>query len=58
MDMQCVSLSTTCSLDTGYPFLHHQHQQLDVYRMDCPASSKSGTGMNKNADAGTSPVPE
>ncbi len=25
---------------------------------DCPASGQSGTGMNKNADTGTSPVPE
>jgi hypothetical protein len=25
---------------------------------DCPASSQSGTGMNKNADAGTIPIPE
>jgi hypothetical protein len=25
---------------------------------DCPASSRSGTGMSKNADAGTIPVPE
>jgi hypothetical protein len=34
-----------------YPFL--------IARMsDCLASSQSGTGMNKNADAGTSLVPE
>jgi hypothetical protein len=25
---------------------------------DCPASSQSGTGMNKEANAGTSPVLE
>jgi hypothetical protein len=25
---------------------------------NCPASSQSGTGMNKKADAGTSPIPE
>jgi hypothetical protein len=25
---------------------------------DCPAYGQSGTGMNKNADARTSPVPE
>jgi hypothetical protein len=24
--------------------------------LDCPASNQSGTGINKNADAGTSPV--
>ncbi len=24
---------------------------------ECPTSSQSGVGMNKNADAGTSPVP-
>jgi hypothetical protein len=24
---------------------------------DCPASNHSGAGRNKNADAGTSPVP-
>ncbi len=25
---------------------------------DCPASGQSGTGMNKDANAGTSPVPD
>jgi hypothetical protein len=25
---------------------------------DCPVSSQFGTGMNKNSEAGTSPVPE
>jgi hypothetical protein len=25
---------------------------------ECPASSQSGTGMNKNSNAGTSPLPE
>jgi hypothetical protein len=31
---------------------------LNAGMSDCPASSQSGTGMNKNADAGTIPVPE
>jgi hypothetical protein len=31
---------------------------LNAEMSDCPASSHYGTGMNKNADAGTRPVPE
>ncbi len=39
----------TCKL---YPFCWNARMS------ECPASSQSGTGMNKNADAGTSQVPE
>jgi hypothetical protein len=41
-----------------YPWLSTFVQFLDSGTPDCPASDHSGTGMNKNADVGTSPVPE
>jgi hypothetical protein len=31
---------------------------LNAEMSDFPASGQSGTGMNKNADTGTSPIPE
>ncbi len=46
------------------PFYHQQYWRagctpfLNAGMLDCPASSHSGTGMNKNATAGTTPVPE
>jgi hypothetical protein len=54
MDVQGVSISTASSMDGRAgcnPF-------VNAGMSDCPASSQSESGMNKNADAGTSPVPE
>jgi hypothetical protein len=31
---------------------------VNAEMQDCQASGQSGAGMKKNADAGTSPVPE
>jgi hypothetical protein len=31
---------------------------LNAGMSDCPAITQSGTGMNKNVDAGTSPIPK
>jgi hypothetical protein len=42
--MLTTALLTTAMLTNGMP--------------DCPASSQSGTGLRKNNDAGTNPVPE
>jgi hypothetical protein len=51
----------------GIPYITTNTSSMDVEDVplslnagmsDCPASSQSGTGMNRNADAGTSPVPE
>jgi hypothetical protein len=36
----------------GIPFNTTNNSFLNVGMSDCPASSKSGTGMNKNFDAG------
>jgi hypothetical protein len=53
--VQGVSLSTASSMDV---------QGVSLFEMpDCrtfrhPVSPKSGSGMNRNADAETSPVPE
>jgi hypothetical protein len=61
MDVQGVSLSTTCSLDmqcVGIHFTTTNNSFLNAGMSDCPASSQSGTGMNKNSDAGTSLIPE
>ncbi len=52
---------------SGYPFKTTNDSSMNMQRVppflnarmsDCPASSQSGTGMNKNADAGTSLVPD
>jgi hypothetical protein len=44
-------LPSVCSVDLrGVLF-------INAGMSDCPASNQSGTGMNKNADAETSPVP-
>jgi hypothetical protein len=46
------------------PFYRQQYGRagctpfLNAGMSDCPASNQSGTVMNKNADGGTSPVPE
>ncbi len=59
MDVQGVSLSTTCNLDVHWASLSPPPTAfLNAVMSDCPASSQSGTGMNKNSDAGTSPVSE
>jgi hypothetical protein len=54
------TLSTTCSLDVHWVSLSPPPTTafLNAGMSDCPASSQSSTGMNKNSDAGTSPVPE
>jgi hypothetical protein len=58
--VQGVSLSTTCSLDVHWVSLLASTTTafLNAGMSDCPASSQSGTGINKNSDAWTSPVPE
>ncbi len=52
---------------TGYPFHNYQHKQygregcttfLNAGMSDGPAFSQYGTGMSKNADDGTSSVPD
>jgi hypothetical protein len=52
MDLQGVFLYSASSMDVQVVPLF-----LNAGMSDCPASSQSGTGMNRNADAGTSPVP-
>jgi hypothetical protein len=52
MDVQGVSLSTTCSLNVHWVSLSPPTTAfLNAGMSDCPASSQSGTGMNKNSDA-------
>jgi hypothetical protein len=60
MNVQGVSQSIACSVDLqGLRILFHLVKCfLNAGMPVCPASGQSGTGMNKNADAGTSPVPE
>jgi hypothetical protein len=73
MEVQGVSLSTTSSMGVqGVSFPSRAVWTCRVYvslftlvkcysnaRMpDSPASEQSGTRVDKNADAGTSPVPE
>jgi hypothetical protein len=54
-----LSLSTTCSLDVNWVSLSPPKTAfLNAGMSDFPASSQSGTGMNKDADAGTCLVPE
>ncbi len=58
MDVQDVSLSTTCSLDVHWVSLSQPPTtvSLNAGMSDCLAYSQSGIpGMNKNSDAGTSP---
>jgi hypothetical protein len=49
---------------TCVPFYRQQYGRagcipfLNAGMSDCPASNQSGTGMNRNADAETSLVPE
>jgi hypothetical protein len=46
-------------VETGIPFTTTNNSFfLNAGMSDCPASSQSGTGMNKNSDAGTITVPE
>jgi hypothetical protein len=53
MDVQGVSLSTTCSVDVHWlSFSQPTTAFLNAGMPDCPASSQSGNGMNKNVDAG------
>jgi hypothetical protein len=42
----------------GIPFTTTTTFSLNAGMPDFPASSQSGTGMNKNSDARTSPEPE
>jgi hypothetical protein len=42
----------------GIAFTTSNNSFLKCRNVGRPASSPSGTGMNKNSDAGTSPVPE
>jgi hypothetical protein len=65
MDVQGVSLSTASSMDAGcIPFYLQQYKRagctpfLNAGMSDCPATNQYGTGMNRNADAKTSLVPE
>jgi hypothetical protein len=53
MDVQGVFLSTICSLD-----VHDVSLSTFKNCFKCPETSQSGTRRNKNADAGTSAVPE
>jgi hypothetical protein len=61
MDMQPgVLLYTSCSLDVHRVSLSPPKTTafLIAGMSDCLASSQSGTGMNKNSDAGNNPAPE
>jgi hypothetical protein len=40
-----------------YPPFLHRKVVINTGKPGCPTSCQSDTGMNKNADAGTSPVP-
>jgi hypothetical protein len=56
------SLFSMClnSLITIYAYCIYNYDEAmyKTYTVTCRASGQSGTGMKKNADAGTSPVPE
>ncbi len=50
MEVQGVYISAASNMDVPC---------VPLFKMsDCPASRQSGIVMNKNVDAGTSPVPE
>ncbi len=51
-------LSTTCSLDVQWGSLSTNNNFYNCRNVGLAASSQPGTGMNKNSDTGTSPVPE
>jgi hypothetical protein len=49
MDLQDEVFSTTCSMDVqGLSLFTFKNFFLNARKPDCPASSQSGTGMNKN----------
>jgi hypothetical protein len=60
MDVQGVSQSIACSVDVQVYVSLFTFVKcfLNAGMMDCPASGQLGTGMNKNVDDGTIPVPE
>ncbi len=45
-----ITLPKVCSVDVRGVLFYYSRMS------DCPASNQSDTGMDKNADAGTSPV--
>ena len=62
--VQDESISTASCMDVQcrragcmYPF-YLSKLFLNAEMPDCPASRQSGTGMNKNADVGTSQIPD
>jgi hypothetical protein len=59
IDVQGVSPATASSIDVQGVWSLSTVGSMDVQGVPaCPASGQTGTGMNKNADAGTILVPE